>query len=62
MTKGNAIIGIEREQDLSSQVVFLMAPDKCANMAAKGWQVVSDGAVAIDRLVEFTLQKMKLEK
>jgi len=62
MAKGNAIIGIEREQDLSSQVVFLMAPDKCANMAAKGWQVVSDGAVAIDRLVEFTLQKMKLEK
>jgi len=62
MAKGNAIIGIEREQDLSSKVVVLMAPDKCANMAAKGWQVVSDGAVAIDRLVEFTLQKMKLEK
>ena len=62
MAKGNAIIGIEREQDLSSQVVVLMAPDKCANMAAKGWQVVSDGAVAIDRLVEFTLQKVKQEK
>jgi hypothetical protein len=39
-----------------------MAPDKCANMATKGWQVVSDGAVAIDRLVEFTLKKMKQEK
>ena len=62
MAKVNAIIEIEREQDLSSQVVVLMAPDKCANIAAKGWQVVSDGAVAIDRLVEFTLQKMKQEK
>ena len=62
MAKGNAIIEIEKEQDLSSQVVVLMAPDKCANIAAKGWQVVSDGAVAIDRLVEFTLKKMKQEK
>ena len=52
----------EREKDLSSKLVVLMAPDKCADMAKKGWQVVSDGAVAIDRLVDFILDKMNLEK
>jgi 3-deoxy-D-manno-octulosonic-acid transferase len=62
MEKGNAIIVLKTEHDLSSQVAALMAPDKCADIAARGWKVVSDGAVAIDRLVDFTLAKMKLEE
>jgi hypothetical protein len=35
-----------------------MEPDHCADMAAKGWQVVSEGAVVTDRLVELTLQTL----
>jgi 3-deoxy-D-manno-octulosonic-acid transferase len=62
MMEGGASVSLEREKDLSSKLVVLMAPDQCAEMAKKGWQVVSDGAVAIDRLVDFILDKMNLEK
>ena len=62
MMEGGASVSLEREKDLSSKLVVLMAPDKCADMAKKGWQVVSDGALAIDRLVDFILDKMNLEK
>ena len=62
MMEGGASVSLEREKDLSSKLAVLMAPDQCADMAKKGWQVVSDGAVAIDRLVDFILDKMNLEK
>ena len=62
MMEGGASVALEREKDLSSKLAVLMAPDQCAEMAKKGWQVVSDGAVAIDRLVDFILDKMNLEK
>jgi hypothetical protein len=38
----------------------LMEPDQCAEMAATGWEVVSEGAEVTDRLVEITLQKLGL--
>ena len=62
MAEGNATISIETGEGLSTQVVVLLAPDQCADIAAKGWQVVSAGAVAIDRLVDFTLEKINEEK
>ena len=62
MMEGGASVSLEREKDLRSKLAVLMAPDQCAEMAKKGWQVVSDGAVAIDRLVDFILDKMNLEK
>ena len=62
LEKGNATISIETVEGLSTQVVVLLAPDQCADIAAKGWQVVSAGAVAIDRLVDFTLEKINEEK
>ena len=47
-------------QDLSRRVATLMEPDQCAEMAAAGWEVVSEGAEMTDRLVETTLQKLGL--
>ena len=47
-------------QDLSRRVAALMEPDQCAEMAAAGWEVVSEGAEMTDRLVETTLQKLGL--
>jgi 3-deoxy-D-manno-octulosonic-acid transferase len=47
-------------QDLSRRVAAVMEPDQCAEMAAAGWEVVSEGAEVTDRLVEVTLQKLAL--
>ena len=47
-------------QDLSRRVAAVMEPDQCAEMAAAGWEVVSEGAEVTDRLVEVTLQKLGL--
>jgi hypothetical protein len=49
---------LKDEGDLSQRVAAMMEPDQCADMAATGWQVVSEGAVATDRLVELALQKL----
>ena len=51
---------LEASQDLSQRVAALMEPDQCAEMAAAGWEVVSEGAEVTDRLVEITLQKLGL--
>ena len=51
---------LETAQDLSRRVAALMEPDQCAEMAATGWEVVSEGAEVTDRLVEITLQKLGL--
>ena len=47
-------------QDLSRRVAAVMEPDQCAEMAAAGWEVVSEGAEVTDKLVEVTLQKLGL--
>jgi hypothetical protein len=36
----------------------LMAPDECAELASNGWGGVSEGAGAIDQIVEISLQKL----
>ncbi|MDA8750023.1 hypothetical protein N9M77_00500 [Planktomarina temperata] len=51
---------LETAQDLSRRVAALMEPDQCAEMAAAGWEAVSEGAEVTDRLVEITLQKLGL--
>ena len=52
---------LQQVGDLSQRVAELMEPDQCAVMAEKGWRVVSEGAIATDRLVELALQKLDLE-
>ena len=47
-------------QDLSRRVAAVMEPDQCAEMAAVGWEAVSEGAEVTDRLVDVTLQKLGL--
>lgn len=58
LSEAGATQPLQVESDLSQRVAALMEPDRCADMAAKGWQVVSEGAVVTDRLVELTLQTL----
>jgi 3-deoxy-D-manno-octulosonic-acid transferase len=57
LREAGATVPLHEVGDLSQRVAVLMEPDQCADMAAKGWRVVSEGAIATDRLVELTLQK-----
>ena len=58
LSEAGATQPLQVESDLSQRVAALMEPDHCADMAAKGWQVVSEGAVVTDRLVELTLKTL----
>jgi len=58
LSETGATQSLKDEVDLSQRVAAMMEPDQCADMAATGWQVVSEGAVATDRLVELALQKL----
>ena len=58
LSETGATQSLKDEGDLSQRVAAMMEPDQCADMAATGWQVVSEGAVATDRLVELALQKL----
>ena len=55
--EAGATVSLHEMGDLSQRVALLMESDQCADMAAKGWRVVSEGAIATDRLVELALQK-----
>jgi 3-deoxy-D-manno-octulosonic-acid transferase len=57
LREAGATVPLHEVSDLSQRVAVLMEPDQCADMAAKGWHVVSEGAMVTDRLVELTLQK-----
>ena len=57
LREAGATVPLHEAGDLSQRVAVLMEPDQCADMAAKGWRVVSEGAMATDRLVELALQK-----
>ena len=57
LREAGATVPLHEVTDLSQRVAVLMEPDQCADMAAKGWHVVSEGAMVTDRLVELTLQK-----
>ena len=55
--EAGATVSLHEMGDLSQRVALLMESDQCADMATKGWRVVSEGAIATDRLVELALQK-----
>ena len=55
--EAGATVSLHQVSDLSQRVALLMDSDQCAEMAAKGWRVVSEGAIATDRLVELALQE-----
>ena len=56
--EAGATVSLHKMGDLSQRVALLMESDQCADMATKGWRVVSEGAIATDRLVELALQKI----
>ena len=56
--EAGATVSLHKMGDLSQRVALLMESDQCADMATKGWRVVSEGAIATDRLVELVLQKI----
>ena len=49
---------IDSEAMFAQVMSKLMAPDECAELASNGWGVVSEGAGAIDQIVEVSLQKL----
>ena len=49
---------IDSEAMFAQVMGKLMAPDECAELASNGWGVVSEGAGAIDQIVEVSLQKL----
>ena len=49
---------IDSEAMFAQVMGKLMAPDECAELASNGWGVVSEGAGAIDQIVEISLQKL----
>jgi 3-deoxy-D-manno-octulosonic-acid transferase len=49
---------IDNEAMFAQALGKLIAPDECAELASNGWGVVSEGAGAIDQIVEVSLQRL----
>ncbi|MDA7964585.1 MAG: 3-deoxy-D-manno-octulosonic acid transferase, partial [Ruegeria sp.] len=50
--RANAAVSIRSATELGDAVVDMLAPDRCADMALAGWQVVTEGAPQSDQMVE----------
>lgn len=52
LAKAGAARIVKDADSLSAAVASLMAPDKVANMVHAGWEIVSEGAMVADRIIE----------
>ncbi len=52
LDKAGATVEIKSATELGDGIVALLAPDRTADMALAGWQVVTEGAPQVDQLTE----------
>lgn len=52
LAKAGAARIVKDADSLSAAVASLLAPDKVANMVHAGWEIVSEGAMVADRIIE----------
>ena len=52
LDRAGAAVTIRSATELGDAVVDMLAPDRCADMALAGWQVVTEGAPQSDQMVE----------
>lgn len=55
LDQAGAAMPVRSATELGDAVVAMLAPDRSANMALAGWQVVTDGAPQSDQVVEMVL-------
>jgi len=52
LTEAGAALKVNGKDELTVQIIQLSAPDKAAEMAVAGWQVVTEGAELTDQLLD----------
>ncbi|PCJ05158.1 MAG: 3-deoxy-D-manno-octulosonic acid transferase [Rhodobacteraceae bacterium] len=52
LTEAGAALVVQDQDELTVQIIRLSAPDKAAEMAVAGWQVVTEGAELTDHLLD----------
>ncbi|EEE37372.1 3-deoxy-D-manno-octulosonic-acid [Rhodobacteraceae bacterium KLH11] len=58
LDQAKAALAIKSATELGDRVVELLAPDRTADMALAGWQIVTEGAPQADQLVDMILETL----
>ena len=62
LDQAGAAMTVRTATELGDAVVEMLAPDRCADMALAGWQVVTEGAPQSDQMVEMVQDILDLRR
>ena len=62
LSRAGAALAVKDQESLGQQVILLIAPDQAATMALAGWDLVTEGAELMDRLLDLVQDSLDLKE